>query len=76
MLVVTAEYEARLVGFFRDAIASKLTAASSAQMETTTRAAAERKSAMESLAVAFERTVGEIVHLRLEAGGVPSGAGV
>jgi methyl-accepting chemotaxis protein len=53
---------ARAVGSFRDAIASKLTAASSAQMETTARAAAERKSAMENLAVAFERTVGEIVH--------------
>jgi methyl-accepting chemotaxis protein len=53
---------ARAVGFFRDAIASKLNAASGAQIETAARAAAERKHAMESLAVAFERTVGEIVH--------------
>src|SRR5262249_17934737 len=53
---------ARAVGFFRDAIVTKLNAASSAQMETATQAAAERKREMQSLAVAFERTVGEIVN--------------
>jgi methyl-accepting chemotaxis protein len=53
---------ARAVGFFRDAIASRLNAASSAQMDTVARAAADRKQEMEGLAVAFERTVGEIVN--------------
>src|SRR5262249_12139507 len=43
-------------------IVTKLNAASSAQMETATQAAAERKREMQSLAVAFERTVGEIVN--------------
>ncbi len=52
---------ARAVGFFRDAIASKLNAASSAQIETAAHAADERKRAMADLAAAFESTVGEIV---------------
>jgi methyl-accepting chemotaxis protein len=53
---------ARAVGFFRDAIASKLNAASAVQIETIARAAAGRKQEMQGLATVFEETVGEIIH--------------
>ena len=52
---------ARAVGFFRDAIAQKLSAASDAQIESATRGAAERKREMAGLATKFEETVGGIV---------------